>query len=142
MKDSEIGSKPSPTFVSSEATLVSIAVLSPSAYPFAFVSAVLALLVASAAAVSIASCLAVAIALVKSVLEAPIASAIYSTTVVEAEPSGSVPTNAFNEAHQNWENTAPAQDSYIAETNYAEDLGAWEESEPDFNEEFGIEASE
>ena len=51
-------------------------------------------------------------------------------------------TNAFNEAHQNWENTAPAQDSYIAETNYAEDLGAWEESEPDFNEEFGIEASE
>ena len=51
-------------------------------------------------------------------------------------------TNAFNEAHQNWENTAPAQDSYIAETNYAEDLGAWEESEPDFNEEFGIEVSE
>ena len=49
---------------------------------------------------------------------------------------------AYNEDHSNWEGERPSADSYIAGTDYADDLVAWEESEPDFNEYFGIEAQE
>ena len=49
---------------------------------------------------------------------------------------------AYNEDHSNWEGEKPSEDSYIAGTTYADDLGAWEESEPDFGEYFGIEVAE
>lgn len=50
--------------------------------------------------------------------------------------------NAFNSDHSSWEGEKPSEDSYIAGTTYADDFGAWEESEPDFGEYFGIEVAE
>ena len=50
--------------------------------------------------------------------------------------------NAHEEDHSGWEGEKPSEDSYIADTTYADDLEAWKESDPDFNEYFGIEAQE
>ena len=50
--------------------------------------------------------------------------------------------NAYNEDHRDWEGEKPSEYDYVINTTYAEDFGAWEESKPDFNEYFGIEAQE
>ena len=49
---------------------------------------------------------------------------------------------AHEEDYSAWEGERPSEDSYIADTTYEDDLGAWEESEPDFGEYFGIEVAE
>lgn len=50
--------------------------------------------------------------------------------------------NAHEEDHSNWEGEKPSEYDYIINTTYADDLEAWVDSEPDFNEYFGIEAQE
>ena len=50
--------------------------------------------------------------------------------------------NTYNEDHSDWETAEPSKDSYIDNTSYADDIAAWEESAPNFNEYFGIEAQE
>ena len=50
--------------------------------------------------------------------------------------------NTYNEDHSDWETAEPSKDSYIADTTYADDIATWEESAPNFNEYFGIEAQE
>ena len=50
--------------------------------------------------------------------------------------------SAYKEDHSTWEGEMPSKDNYIAGTDYADDLGAWKESEPDFGEYFGIEVAE
>lgn len=49
---------------------------------------------------------------------------------------------AYNEDHRDWEGEKPSEYDYIINTTYADDLEAWVDSEPDFNEYFGIEAQE
>lgn len=44
--------------------------------------------------------------------------------------------------HRDWEGEKPSEYDYIINTTYADDLEAWIDSEPDFNEYFGIEAQE
>lgn len=65
-----------------------------------------------------------------------------STYVDDMYPTEDDAECAFIEDHSDWETAEPSEDSYIADTSYAADLDAWEESEPDFNEYFGIEAQE
>lgn len=48
--------------------------------------------------------------------------------------------NTYNEDHSDWETAEPSKDSYIDNTSYADDIATWEESSPNFNEYFGIEA--
>ena len=50
--------------------------------------------------------------------------------------------NAHEEDHRDWEGEKPSEYDYIINTTYADDLEAWVDSEPDFNEYFGIEAQE
>lgn len=50
--------------------------------------------------------------------------------------------NAHEEDHRDWEGEKPSEYDYIINTTYADDLEAWVESEPDFNEYFGIEVAE
>ena len=50
--------------------------------------------------------------------------------------------SAFNSDHSDWEGEKPSEYDYIINTTYADDLEAWIDSEPDFNEYFGIEAQE
>lgn len=50
--------------------------------------------------------------------------------------------NAHEEDHRDWEGEKPSEYDYIINTTYADDLDAWVDSEPDFNEYFGIEAQE
>ena len=50
--------------------------------------------------------------------------------------------SAFNSDHRDWECEKPSEYDYIINTTYADDLEAWVDSEPDFNEYFGIEAQE
>ena len=49
---------------------------------------------------------------------------------------------AYNEDHNDWEGEKLSEYDYIINTTYADDLEAWRDSEPDFNEYFGIEAQE
>ena len=49
---------------------------------------------------------------------------------------------AYKEDHSNWEGEKLSEYDYIINTTYANDLEAWRDSEPDFNEYFGIEAQE
>lgn len=65
-----------------------------------------------------------------------------STYVDDMYETEAAAESAFNSDHRDWEGEKPSEDSYIADTSYAADLDAWEESEPDFNEYFGIEAQE
>lgn len=65
-----------------------------------------------------------------------------STYVNDMYPTEDDAVCAFIEDHSDWETAEPSEDIYIADTTYEDDLGAWEESEPDFNEYFGIEAQE
>ena len=65
-----------------------------------------------------------------------------STYVSDMYPTEDDAVCAFIEDHIDWETAEPSRDSYIADTTYADDLGTWEENEPDFNECFGIEAQE
>ena len=50
--------------------------------------------------------------------------------------------NAHEEDHRDWEGEKPSEYDYIINTTYADDLEVWVDSEPDFNEYFGIEAQE
>ena len=50
--------------------------------------------------------------------------------------------NAHEEDHRDWEGEKPSEYDYIINTTYADDLETWVDSEPDFNEYFGIEAQE
>lgn len=65
-----------------------------------------------------------------------------STYVDDMYETEAAAESAFNSDHREWEGEKPSEDSYIADTTYAADLDAWEESEPDFNKYFGIEAQE
>ena len=65
-----------------------------------------------------------------------------STYVNDIYPTEADAVNAYKEDHSTWEGEMPSRDNYIAGTDYADDLGAWEESEPDFGEYFGIEVAE
>ena len=63
-----------------------------------------------------------------------------STYVDDMYPTEDDAVCAFIEDHSDWETAEPSEDIYIADTTYADDIATWEESAPDFNEYFGIEA--
>lgn len=65
-----------------------------------------------------------------------------STYVDDMYPTEDDAECAFIEDHSDWETAEPSEDIYIADTTYVYDIVTWEESEPDFNEYFGIEAQE
>lgn len=65
-----------------------------------------------------------------------------STYVDDMYPTEDAAKDTYIEDHSGWEGEEPLKDNYITDTTYEDDLGAWEESEPDFNEYFGIEAQE
>ena len=63
-----------------------------------------------------------------------------STYVDDMYETEAAAKDAYIEDHSGWEGEEPLKDNYITDTTYADDLEAWEESAPDFNEYFGIEA--
>ena len=65
-----------------------------------------------------------------------------STYVNDMYPTEDDAVCAFIEDHSDWETAEPSRDSYIDNTSYADDIATWEESAPNFNEYFGIEAQE
>lgn len=65
-----------------------------------------------------------------------------STYVDDMYETEAAAKDAYIEDHSGWEGEEPLKDNYITDTTYADDLEAWEDSEPDFNEYFGIEAQE
>lgn len=65
-----------------------------------------------------------------------------STYVDDMYETEAAAESAFNSDHRDWEGEKPSEYDYVINTTYAEDFGAWEESKPDFNEYFGIEAQE
>lgn len=65
-----------------------------------------------------------------------------STYVDDKYANDAAAESAFNSDRRNWKDEKPLEENYIAGTTYADDLGKWEESAPNFNEYFGIEAQE
>lgn len=65
-----------------------------------------------------------------------------STYVDDVYDTETAAKYAYKEDHSNWEGERPSEYDYIINTTYADDLDAWVNSEPDFNEYFGIEAQE
>lgn len=65
-----------------------------------------------------------------------------STYVDDMYETEAAAESAFNSDHRDWECEKPSEYDYIINTTYADDLEAWVDSEPDFNEYFGIEAQE
>lgn len=65
-----------------------------------------------------------------------------STYVDDMYETEAAAESAFNSDHRDWECEKPSEYDYIINTTYADDLEAWIDSEPDFNEYFGIEAQE
>lgn len=63
-----------------------------------------------------------------------------STYVDDMYPTEDDAECAFIEDRSDWETAEPSKDSYIDNTSYADDIATWEESAPNFNEYFGIEA--
>ena len=65
-----------------------------------------------------------------------------STYVDDMYETEAAAESSFNSDHRDWEGEKPSEYDYIINTTYADDLEAWVDSEPDFNEYFGIEAQE
>lgn len=65
-----------------------------------------------------------------------------STYVDDMYETEAAAESAFNSDHRDWEGEKPSEYDYIINTTYADDLEVWIDSEPDFNEYFGIEAQE
>lgn len=65
-----------------------------------------------------------------------------STYVDDMYETEAAAESVFNSDHRDWECEKPSEYDYIINTTYADDLEAWIDSEPDFNEYFGIEAQE
>ena len=65
-----------------------------------------------------------------------------STYVDDMYETEAAAESAFNSDHRDWECEKPSEYDYIINTTYADDLESWVDSEPDFNEYFGIEAQE
>lgn len=63
-----------------------------------------------------------------------------STYVDDMYETEAAAESAFNSDHRDWECEKPSEYDYIINTTYVDDFVAWENSEPDFNEYFGIEA--
>ena len=65
-----------------------------------------------------------------------------STYVDDIYETEAAAKDAYIEDHSGWEGEKPSEYDYIINTTYADDLEAWVDSEPDFNEYFGIEVAE